>query len=63
MNTFLEEAKKSVATSRSAYEESAQRCISLEGEVESQGRQLSASLDEHQRLKSAFGFVDLEDTL
>ncbi|KAJ5100871.1 hypothetical protein N7456_006923 [Penicillium angulare] len=58
--TMLEEAKEEVAGSRSKSEESEQRCISLERELESQRCQLSAQSDEHQRLISEFGFVELD---
>ncbi|KAJ5640299.1 uncharacterized protein N7484_008161 [Penicillium longicatenatum] len=61
MNTKLEEAKGNVATSRSDSEQSTQRCLSLERELESQRRQLSASLDEHKSLTSALGLVELND--
>lgn len=63
MNMKLEEAEGNVATSRSDSEQSIQRCLSLEKELESQRRQLSASLDEHERLRSVLGLVELDDNL
>ncbi|KAJ5088924.1 hypothetical protein N7456_012540 [Penicillium angulare] len=63
MNALLEEEKLSVASSRSAHEQSARRCMSLERELESQTRQLSAISEEHKALTSAIGLVDLDNTL
>jgi hypothetical protein len=63
MNTKLGEAKGKVATSCSDLEKSTQMCLSLETELESQRRQLSASLDEHKRLTSVLGLKELDDHL
>lgn len=62
-NALLEEAKEEVTDSRSKSEESEQRCMSLERELESQRCQLSAISDEHQKLISVLGFVNLDEDL
>ncbi|KAJ5259333.1 hypothetical protein N7478_012314 [Penicillium angulare] len=62
-NALLAEAKEEVADSRSKSKESEQRCISLERELELQICELSAISDEHQKLISDLGFVNLEEDL
>lgn len=63
MNGQAQEAEEKASIYLTKLRESDQKCLALESELASQNKQLSVRAEEHERLWSVLGLVELDDLL